>query len=446
MRASPCRPWSRLLIRVTTILLCAIPPAQAQFASTLRLSNPNGRAVLELRKGTQPANPRLLFTAAITAGPTGGTTSLLLQQAFIGDIFNPAAPAAGWTTVRSSITAFSLGGGCGRNNLIDFPYINNNRPEILRITGTTQQVITLGIAGNDQYDSIDCIVQADNRVLYMLTNRTRKRLEFRREQGGLLQLVRDNFGNVITPFVGGMRPSLARFPRVIASPSPLHEQGVAASKGSISVLLENDFVAFFLEAGLVPETQIYKIIAILDDEPLTTFSQCNGPTSPAAAGFSIPKESAVASGVAVGPSRNDNVLWGDYFVAQKGGCTQLQAPEAFGATGPFGLYTWAGVVASQPPVTNEHVWASQYTVLLTPAAVTTFDNGTRRSYVNPFAGRGGPVTGCAMTGSEFDVVEMAIGPGPTNTQVQHSLIPTDAEETIFGSSLEEVWDAASRCE
>jgi hypothetical protein len=41
--------------------------ASAHFASTRRLSNLNGRVVLELRRGTQAANPDLLSTAGIAA-------------------------------------------------------------------------------------------------------------------------------------------------------------------------------------------------------------------------------------------------------------------------------------------------------------------------------------------------------------------------------------------
>ena len=158
--------------------------SKAQLGGFDRVTVPNGRAVLEIRKGAQPASPNLLFTAVITVGPTSGTTSLLLQQAQVQDIFNPLAPAASWAVVLGSMAGFSLGGGCARSNLIDFPFINNNRPVILRVTGTTSQVITLTIANSDQYDSVDCIVQQNGQVLYMLTNHTQGTLELRREVSG----------------------------------------------------------------------------------------------------------------------------------------------------------------------------------------------------------------------------------------------------------------------
>ncbi len=432
--------WTRVMVVLALAMACG--DAAAQFASTQRLSNPNGRVVLELRRGTQPANPNLLFTAAITAGPTGGTTSVLLQQAYVSDIFNPSAPAAGWTTVRSTSTAFALGGGCGRNNLIDFPYINNNRPEILRITGTTHTIVTPGIPGNnDQYDSIDCVVQSDGRVLYTLSNRTRRKLELRRDQGNQLVLVRDNFGTIITPFVGGIRPAISRFWRLL--PAPVAPASLDAPTGR--PILKNDFVVFFLET-IVPETQVLKILNVLDDEATTPRATCTGPTTTAPAGFTIPKEAAVGQGVALGPSRNDGLLWGDFFTPGDGGCTQLQPAESFGATGPFSQYTWSGVLITQPPPDLNRLWALQYSVLMSANTAVIIDNGARRTFTNPFAGRGGPLTGCALTGSEFDVAQLAIGPGPSNTQVQHSLIVADAQETIMGSSMEEAFDTASRCD
>lgn len=434
------------LLRIVHILLLGLvgnSAAQAQFPGTPRVTSPNGRAVLEIRRGTQPANANLLFTAVITAGPISGSTSLMLQQSLVRDLFNPGAPAAGWTVVRSSITAFSLGGGCGRNNLIDFPFINANRPEILRITGTTQQVITLGIPGSDQYDSIDCVMQRDGRVLYMLTNRTRRTLEFRREQGGLMVLVRDNFGNVITPFVGGMRPSITRIRRFVA---PIVPSGDAPQGGT--GILREDFVAFFLPALVTPQ-QYVGILRVLDDDSLTEVSHCDGPVSSAPTGFTIPRESAVADGVAVGSSRNDNSLWGDYFSMGDGGCTQTTPGEVLGSAGPFSLYNWGGVAANHVyPGVNGSSGSGRvaHTTLLLPAGVIVLEGNQRHDLASPFANRGGPLTSCAIGGSEFDAAQLAIGVGANTTQVQHQIIPINLQETIAGSSFEDPWDSASRCQ
>ena len=134
MLTFPLIPSARAALLLLAVLTMADDAAAQRLGTFNRITTPNGRQVLEIRQGMHPANSGLLFTAVITAGPVSGSTSLLLQQALVRDIFNQNAPAAGWTVVRSSLTAFSLGGGCGRSNLIDFPYINNNRPGILRIT------------------------------------------------------------------------------------------------------------------------------------------------------------------------------------------------------------------------------------------------------------------------------------------------------------------------
>jgi hypothetical protein len=447
-RYRPCRSL-RAVAAVAVALLGYAGEGAAQFAGNLRLTNPIGRTVLELRMGTQPANPRLLFTAAITAGPTGGTTSLLLHQMPVADLFNPAVPDAGWVTVRSSISAFSLGGGCGRNNLIDFPFINNNRPEILRITGTTQQVITLGIAGNDQYDSVDCALQADGRVLYMLTNRTRRTLEFRREQGGLLVLVRDNFGTVVTPFAGGMRPSLIRVRRPFGALAPAVPDA-HASKGGLGPL-RDEFIGFFV-ATLLPDQQIVKLMSILDNDSLTDLGSCNGATATAPTAFTIPRESAAADGVFIGASRNSNLLWGDYFYVAGGGCTQTLAPESFGSAGPFGLYSWAGVAANTVAANTVDGNATGggagigYTSLILPNSVITIEGGQRSAQPTPFASRGGPVTACPLRGSEIDAAQLAIGVGPGNPQVQHSIITASLAETLGGSSFEDPRDTIPDCD
>lgn len=415
--------------------------AVAQLGGFDRSTTPNGRVVLEIRKGTHPTSPNLLFTAAITVGPTSGTTSLLLQQAQLQDIFNAAVPAAGWTVVRSSMSGFSLGGGCGRSNQIDFPYINNNRPEILRVTGTTGQVITPTISNSDQYDSVDCVVQGNGQVLYMLTNRTQGVLELRREQSGSLILVRNNFGSVITPFVGGVRPSIAKVRR----PSVFTSTGLHGPDGTA---LQDDFVIFFVPA-LLPQSQIVKLLGILDDEPLTSFAQCDGATSPAPAGFTIPKESAVADGVAVASSRNTNVLWGDYFHVGSGNCEFVGSPESFGSSGPFNFYSWGGVAANRvyagAPQQRVSGRADHVTVIV-PGNVVVIEGNQRQSISSPFASRGGPLAACPITSSEIDAAQLAIGVGSTNLQVQHSIININLQETLFGSSFEDLWSSLSRCE
>jgi hypothetical protein len=439
-RPSRLSPVAAVLI---TVLAGFASEASAQFASNIRLTNPIGRTVLELRKGTQPANPRLLFTAAITAGPTGGTTSLLLQQMPIADLFDPAVPAASWVTVRSSATAFSLGGGCGRGNLIDFPFINNSRPEILRISGTTQQVITPSIAGNDLYDSIDCMTQGDGRVLYMLTNRTRRTLEMRREQGGILVLVRDDFGTVITPFVGGIRPSLGRIlrPTGVRMPgvdSTDHDSPAGDDDALSAAYVFAEASGFQIEVGRSAPV----VYGIGDDDALTLRGNCFGPSRPIPTVFSYPKDTAIASGVAVGASRGDDLLWADFFAVAAGGCKQTQAAESFGPVGPFSQYTWTAVAAN----TQSRGVEIAYSTLVLPSGVITFERNQRQTQVSPFAGRGGPVTACPLVGPEIDAAQLVIGPGPTNLHVQHSVVTANLAETVSNSSFEPPSDTVPNCD
>jgi hypothetical protein len=438
-KSHPLRYIFSVMVVAGSLLGVMSGEALAQLGGFDRITTPNGRAVLEIRKGTHLASPDLLFTAVVTAGPSSGTTSLLLQQALVQDVFNSALPAAPWTVVRSSFTGFSLGGGCGRSNLIDFPFINANRPEILRITGTNNQVITLTIANTDQYDSIDCIVQGDGQVLYMLTNRTQKKLEFRREVSGTLALVRDDFGVVITPFVGGVRPSITR----------IRAAAALATFGRTDPFGES-FAAFgiFFLKEFVPDQVIVEVRGVDDDPFLTPLGTCQGPISTLPPGFTIPKDSTIADAIAVGNSRDDNVLWGDHFYVDNGTCTVLQPPESFGPAGPFTLYTWAAVAARSaaqgPP--GQGGARVGHTTLVVPNNVIVFEGSQRQNIGSPFANRGGPLTTCPLNGSEIDAAQLAIGVGPVNTQVQHSIIDINLLETIFGSSFESVWGSLSRCE
>ena len=421
---------SRLALALMLLTMAA--DVLAQLGSFSRVTSPNGRTVLEIRQGVHPANSGLLFTAVITAGPVSGSTSLMLQQALTRDIFNPAAPAAGWTVVRSSISAFSLGGGCGRSNLLDFPFINGTRPEILRITGTTQQVITLNVAGNnDQYDSIDCVTGADGRVVYMLTNRTRSKLELRREQGGMLVLVRDNFGAVATPFRGGQRPSMQRFRR------PVGVAPIASllPKAALGDPLE-DYIALLFETigpgVLLLTSETIADLALLDAIGICPLAQRLDPL-----GFLFVLESAISQFAAI--ARVNSQLFIFRFLLGVGGCT-LQPAEPIGSSAPFGLFNWAGVaVRESAPGPLFH------TTVIAPGTVFTFGGGMQQIKANPFGTRGGAITSCPMSGSELESAQLATGVGPIASQVQHSVIPIDLQEQIFVSGVEDFWGATRYC-
>ena len=205
---------------------------------------------------------------------------------------------------------------------------------------------------------------------------------------------------------------------------------------------------FFVPA-LLPQNQIVKLLGILDDEPLTSFGQCNGPTSPAPTGFTIPKESAVADGVAIASSRNSNSLWGDYFQMGPSSCELTDAPESYGTSGPFELYTWGGVAANRvygEGAQQRTSGRAAYTTVIVPGNVVVIEGNLRQSGPNPFAGRGGPLTACPLSGSEIDAAQLAIGVGSVSSQVQHSISDINLQETLFGSSFENLWNSVSRCE
>lgn len=416
-----------LLALFSLFLLTAFSrDASAQFGSFSRITSPNGRQVLEIRMGTMPANRNLVFTAVITAGPISGSTSLMLQQALARYIFNAAGPAPGWTVVRSSLTAFSLGGGCGRSNLIDFPYINNNRPEILRITGTTQQVITLGIVNSDQYDSIDCTVTGNGQVLYLLTNRTRQTLE----QGGLLQLIRDDFGTVRSPFQSGMRPSI-RFVR--ARP----QLGIALSGQSAKGGDLGNFVMFFYQRLAGPLLVSRGDIA--DPDALVPLAPCDMGSRPNTTTFGNVNESAAAGQAAAGDWTNANRFDLRFYSVNGSTCTPGPVIPLSSRTGGT-LYTFAGIAAaeSESGIGGPGTGVPATTIVDTNT-VATFENGVRSDATNPMAGRGGPKAACPIRGSETDGATLIAGPGPTSTQLQQSVVPFNLSELLFSSNSEDVW-------
>ncbi len=432
-RIPACR---RALVRVAQALslLLLSSFAAAQFPSFTRVTSPNGRAVLEIRMGTMPANRHLVFTAVITAGPTSGSTSLMLQQALVQDIFNANAPAAGWTVVRSSLNAFSLGGGCGRSNLIDFPYINGTRPEILRITGTTQQVITLGITNSDQYDSIDCRVGPTGQVLYLLTNRTRQTLELRKEQGGLLQLVRDNFGTVRTPFVGGLRPSL--FYRAVHAVAPAQEQSAPDDEA-----IEFKIGWFFDLLGGPPPQLAPRVEEADDAEPHPSERACTLGNRADTTTFGNVNESACAGNVCIGDFSGSGV----FSVRVFGFAGNLCVPgpvQTFSSRSGGSLFNFAGVAAveggggvgSGDPVASVTVVDTN--------TVAVFEGNNRVDLTNPFAGRGGPKAACPMIGRGTGGAVLLAGPGTLSSQLQQNVLTLPPQGLLFANGGEDVLEFA----
>jgi hypothetical protein len=187
-----------------------------------------------------------------------------------------------------------------------------------------------------------------------------------------------------------------------------------------------------------------------DDDAVTPRGICDGPSFPAPTGFTVPKESATGGGVALGPSRNDNVLWGDYFSVGSGGCTQTQSPESFGSAGPFTLFNWAGVAANEVNGTGDAGADTgiriAHTTLVLPNSVIVNEGNLRTTQASPLAGRGGPVGACPLDGSEIDAGQVLVGVGPSALQVQHSTISTNLVESLGHSSFEDPRDTVAKCD
>jgi hypothetical protein len=423
--------FRRLIAGIALVLSWAGGAAQAQLPTFQPLLSPNGARVLEVRFGSQPANRGLVFVAAITAGPVSGSTSVLLMQSTAAQLFTPGSPAPGWTTVRSAISAYSLGGGCARGNLIDFPFINGSRPEILRITGTTQQVITLGISNSDQYDSIDCSASPSGQVVYMLTNRTRQRLELRREQGGMLALVRDDFGVVRTPFQGGLRPSIT-WSRVRAAGAGLRG-GLEIAAWWMLHDLQND-----------GDAAMESVVTAIDwsDPLLPTSTRCELGQRPDPTGFTQVNETAIAGNLALGDVNGSSTFQLRLFSGAQPVCG-LGPVSQLSTRGGGSLFTYTGVAGGAWPGASDSEGPFPIAVVADYNAAVFSVDGARRDVPLPGAGRGGWRAVCPLEGrSPLGGAIIAV-PGTTDSLLQFVAIPTPTgpgDDLLFGSGLELPFD------
>jgi hypothetical protein len=400
--------------------LASAPRAQAQvpLGNFTRVVTPNGLSVLEIRMGSEPANGNLLFTAVITAGPISGSTNVMLQTTLAGNLLNPSATVPGFVVVRSAISAYSLGGGCGRGNIVDFPYINGSRPEILRITGTTHQVITLGLPGNDQYDSIDCVVFA-GQTFYAMTNRTRHRLELRKEQGGMLVLVRDTFGNILTPFQGAPRPAFWRPFRLPTGIAPVAPRG-SAPPGNVGYNALNFMsVLFMTDDGVSYEEYV--------GADGTSEELCPvGVQTPPPSTFVRVKETASGGIAAAGDFNADGVI--DVAVTD---------PDTPGCPIPYAGPLGTALGGSQANWTGVTGQATHDFSIVSAGVFTLFEPGRPPVTQNsPFFGRGGPQTSCLIIANDYEGATLLVGTGTSVTQVQYSPVVHNLQDVVFQSELD----------
>lgn len=206
----------RVSIRIVACLLFLASQAHADVIRSRTLAV-NGRTVQEIRMGNEPGSERLVRLVVVTNGASPNTTSLLTAVADIDTWVDPARPAPPFTTVIDSGQVFSVGGGCRRGNQVDFPFINANQPRVLRISGGSSTVVPVSVAG-EQWDSADCAATSDlTRTMFVFTNRTQQRgfLFVDTGQANDLLAPQVSLGQVKTPFVGGLRPSISHIPSAL---------------------------------------------------------------------------------------------------------------------------------------------------------------------------------------------------------------------------------------
>ena len=267
-----------------TLLLCtfACSTLLAEVVRS-RIVSPNGRTVQEIRFGNEPgSNRRRVRMLIVTNGPTSGTTTLATAVADVNDWVDSNAPQPVFTEVIPSGTVFSAGGGCLRGNQLDFPFIDGNRPKILRIVGGNAIIVPVGV-DSDLYDSADCAVSGDGaRTFFIFTNRTLQRLFFYNDAGGAndLQNPTVTFSAVRSPFEGGLRPSIGSVPDT------------------------NDTVALLYMASNGQSRWLQYNGGLQNVE----FNCLAGTQNPPPSGFTIPRGAKVANREAIGDFNGDGTF------------------------------------------------------------------------------------------------------------------------------------------
>lgn len=393
-------------------------PAQAQLAVLVeRTVNPNGRTVQEIRIGADPSGATQLRTVVITNGPTAGTTSLLTSVTEVNALLAGTSPAPTWTTVIAAGTAFSLGGGCRRGNQLDFPFIDANRPKILRFVGNAAGiVVNVPVTDNDFYDSADCVATSDQTATYFIySDRSVSRLPLFRDTGAPIDLVNPmvSFSSVKTPFVGGLRPAIAALPA---------SQWISGSGPHVLALM------FMRTDG---QTRWHQYDA---SQLNINFNCLAGTQSPPPSAFTIPRGSAVIGHQAAGDFNGDGIA--EVVTFNKGtppNCTDPPASTPFGniAGSAFG---WSEF-AARPFDNGSGLIIGNQMALLPPTQVVPSTLGTA----------GGSHTGINVISAESTVdAQLAVAMDVLNQAFRYQLVrstfvPTPAPPTgdlLYGCDME----------
>lgn len=356
-----------LFLLIATDLMAQITVVQSRNLSV------NGRPIQEIRQAREPGSRILMRAVVVTNGPTAGTTSLLTAVADANAWPDPNAAAPVFTPVIASGTVFSIGGGCPRGNQLDFPFIDGNRPRILRIVNGTPTVITPAIPGSDFFDSADCTVSGDGtRTFFIFTNRSFQRLCFFVDAGGANDLTgpQVSFSATRTPFEGGLRPSISMVPGTAQKVALLFMQTNGQSRW-----LQYD-------AGVIN----------------VDFNCLAGVQSPAPTGFTIPRGAKVANREAVGDFNND----GRFEIVRivptpPATCAAVPTNRVTNATdiGPVAgtAYNWSEPGIVFDPFTGRLSFVAGSWASVLPDGSTYITPG-------PQPAVGGSYSGCAVDGTE----------------------------------------------
>jgi hypothetical protein len=363
-------------LAVLGLLIATEPMAQVTVVKE-RDIEVNGRTIQEIRLAREPGSRILMRAVVVTNGPVAGTTSLLTAVADANAWPDSAASAPVFTTVIPSGTVFSVGGGCQRGNQLDFPFIDANRPRILRIVNGTPTVIVPAIPGNELFDSADCTQSGDGtRTYFIFSNRSVQRLWFFIDAGGPTDLNGPtvSFSAVRSPFQGGLRPAISVVPGTAQTVALLY----MATNGQSRWLQYNA-------------------------ETLNVDFNClAGTQSPAPTGFTIPRGAKVANRDAVGDFNNDGTFEMVRIVPEQ------PAACAAGPTGATATRETRFVTAMGPVAGPLFAW-SEPSIFLDPftkrlnfqatALGSVAPNGANSAIPGPSSG-GGSYAGCAVGGSE----------------------------------------------
>jgi hypothetical protein len=362
----PRRCSPRRLFIASILLAALVPSAQAQLEILRsRTATPNGRTVQEIRLGEDPGGATALRMAVITNGPTSGTTSLFTAVGDVDNWLDVGLTAPAFAPVIASGAIFSLGSGCRRGGQLDFPFIQDNRPKILRFNGGAPAVINVPIADTHAYDSADCTVSGDGtRTFFIFTDRTDSRLKFFSDTGGANDLVAPltTFASVETPFSGGLRPSISVMPGTPRSVALLFMQTDGSSR--------------WLQLNTAPFNLDFNCLA--------------GTQTPPPSAFTIPRGARVAGQNAIADFNNDGVF--DFISINTGNCATAPTPIAAGPVAGTG-YNWTEPAVARSMTYDFYVFLYGQMMSRRFPAIPVAEAG-------PHSGSAGSFAACAVGNTE----------------------------------------------